>query len=158
MQRLPVRRILALLSITMMVLPGCSCLPSFYIPIFPEMVYQDEVRITALGYTPSSPIRVGDQLTFYVTMEKKAEGYYPLLRILIGSADRPVNGLEQQQQILQPLNDGDNGDAVAHDQVWTARYTWPEYFPPQADIPVAAVNSLGRIEGIPLTVLSREEE
>jgi hypothetical protein len=139
-----------------LLLAGVACkylLPVYGVPFYGSVPPREHptVKLTDFGYTPASPIHIGDKLT------------------LIAQTNTPVADAQVFAELpaaipapTQLLDDGQPPDQAAGDGIWTAEKTWTADMGPVNDGYVSVVlgffgNYASQTLTESLTVLPEEE-
>lgn len=121
------------------------------------------VKIEGFTYTPASPIKVGDRLTFTASFNRPVLPEAGELKILIGSKDQPLVGYAPNGMLVTANDEERDGDLVYFDGIWTSELIWLEVMGAQQDLPVSAHLEWSNgfvseeVFAAPLTVLPAED-
>lgn len=118
----------------------------------PLTVLPEEVVLQDLKYTPSSPIHIGDMITFTATLNKHT-----------GSGSVTLKVGERTGIMIGLRDDGELGDTTAGDGIYMTSFQWQELNGAGENLPVRIWFNWYEggpeltLYGLPLTVLPAEE-
>jgi len=154
--------------VMLLAIAGCGSKTQeiYYYPAYGDVPpkHDPKVEITDFTYTPASPIRINDKLTFSASLNKSIDSSVARVVAEIGSEAVPLAGYSEVS-IVAWLNDyGADGDETAGDGIWTTELKWSPDFGAQQDAPVSGHLQWAdgyRTDPIafePLTVLPAEDD